>query len=155
MPSGLFYLELFGPFHFQHKRFLVYFYYCLFYFFVVNANSVEQLRRRVLWLLSWVYTVCQCPFYGPRGINGFRVQSVRTKSSLKASPVHQLVSYYFHLKCLTFSTLAYFPCPGHWAPVASRCAVSPNGWFYEVVYKSNQKRLWHCLPDRTTLCSHQ
>ena len=32
---------------------------------VFNANSVDPDQT-----LHWVYTVCQCPFYGTLGING-------------------------------------------------------------------------------------
>ena len=33
------------------------------------------IRRRILWRLIWVYTVCQCPFHWTRGINGLRANS--------------------------------------------------------------------------------
>ena len=37
-------------------------------------QTVQTLiRRRVLWSLIWVYTVCQCPIYGTLGLNGLRI----------------------------------------------------------------------------------
>ena len=36
-------------------------------------QTVQTLiRRRVLWRLICVYTVCQCPFYGTLGLNGLK-----------------------------------------------------------------------------------
>ena len=45
--------------------------------FCILLQSVQTLiRRRVLRRLIWVYTVCQCPFYGTLGINELIKHSV-------------------------------------------------------------------------------
>ena len=36
----------------------------------LNTNIVDLIRRRVLWQLIGICTVCQCPFYGTLSING-------------------------------------------------------------------------------------
>ena len=47
---------------------------CFFYNFLNLIQTVWTLiRRRVLRRLIWVYTVCQCPFYGTLGTNGLTV----------------------------------------------------------------------------------
>ena len=68
MPVNL----LFGHIHFRVTG-------CLNCFFVlsftveISVPYTEYIRRRVLRRLTWVYTVCHCPFYETLGINGLTV----------------------------------------------------------------------------------
>ena len=37
------------------------------------------IRRRILWRLIWVYTICQCPFYGMLGLNRLKEINIFSK----------------------------------------------------------------------------
>ena len=39
--------------------------------FCLMQTVQTLIRQHILWCLIWVYTVCQCPFYGMLGLNGF------------------------------------------------------------------------------------
>ena len=51
-----------------------------------------MITRRVLRRLIWVYTVCQCPFYGTLGINGL------TFTTLWANSVDDIFFFFFSRK---------------------------------------------------------
>ena len=70
-PSGLFYHKSLDR-SISNRRdvWLVFILKSFIEIYVINANGVALIRRHVLWRPSWVYTICQCPFYGTLGIHG-------------------------------------------------------------------------------------
>ena len=70
-PSGLFYHKSLDR-SISNRRdvWLVFILKSFIEIYVINANGVALIRRHVLWRPIWVYTICQCPFYGTLGIHG-------------------------------------------------------------------------------------
>ena len=66
-----------------------------FFFFYSNScpkTAYTLIRCHILQHLIWVYTVCQCPFYGTLSINGLNL------SILKAISIQQIGDIFQHFK---------------------------------------------------------
>ena len=69
------------------------------------------IRRLILRHLIWVYTVCQCPFYGTLGLNGINKYGVSThwkhlcKALLVSTP--QCKHKFLHRNILMLNTTVY------------------------------------------------
>ena len=72
---------LFGQVRFQFKGCQVCFWcqHLLLNFLYLMRTVSTLIRRRVLRRRIWVYTVCQCPFYGALGINVLTANNINMK----------------------------------------------------------------------------
>ena len=62
----------------------------------LNANSEDP----VLQCLIWVYTVCQCPFYGTLGLNGLRKQTLQSHIHTQTHRQTDNTHSYMHIHLL-------------------------------------------------------
>ena len=72
MPNGFFYENIWAGACLMDGMYDCFFYYyrVLYKLLYLMQTASTLIRRRILPRLIWVYTICQCPFYGTTGIMG-------------------------------------------------------------------------------------
>ena len=130
MPNGLFYFNSLDRFISSGKCVRLVFIITTFY--GNSCNSCKQfrpslIRRRVLWRLIWIYTVCQGPFYETLGLN--------VLIQLSKYPIWLKTCGHFHI--FTILTSIYRWAMKEWHLVNMLARSCQYQFRVKIIYKKN------------------